>query len=120
MHSISNNAPILPKPVPVFAAAALAGMTPAQLIALMIEHEDRVPRNVYIVLTHDLDFGAILAATRAHTPSVIQIRTQDVLSGRFQELLPVSLRQFKSELEAGALIVVDEMRARARILPLAR
>ena len=36
----------VPEPAPVFDAAALADMTPAQLIALMIEHEDRVPRNV--------------------------------------------------------------------------
>lgn len=30
----------------------------------------------YIVFTHDLDFGAILAATQAEAPSVIQARTQ--------------------------------------------
>jgi predicted nuclease of predicted toxin-antitoxin system len=28
----------------------------------------------YIVLTHDLDFGAILAVTRGEKPSVAQIR----------------------------------------------
>lgn len=32
--------------------------------------------NGYIVLTHDLDFGAILAATNADAPSVIQLRFQ--------------------------------------------
>ena len=32
----------------------------------------------YAVLTHDLDFGAILAATGGNAPSVIQVRTQDV------------------------------------------
>jgi predicted nuclease of predicted toxin-antitoxin system len=29
--------------------------------------------NRYIVFTHDLDFGSLLAATGAETPSVIQI-----------------------------------------------
>ncbi len=29
----------------------------------------------YVVFTHDLDFGAVLAATRAIGPSVIQVRT---------------------------------------------
>ena len=29
----------------------------------------------YTVFTHDLDFGAILAATNADSPSVIQVRT---------------------------------------------
>jgi predicted nuclease of predicted toxin-antitoxin system len=32
----------------------------------------------YVVLTHDLDFSAILAATHGEKPSVVQIRTEDV------------------------------------------
>jgi len=31
--------------------------------------------NGYIAFTHDLDFGAILAATQASAPSVLQIRS---------------------------------------------
>jgi predicted nuclease of predicted toxin-antitoxin system len=31
--------------------------------------------NAYVVITHDLDSGAILAATQARGPSVIQLRT---------------------------------------------
>jgi predicted nuclease of predicted toxin-antitoxin system len=34
--------------------------------------------NNYIVLTHDLDFSAILAATQGEKPSVVQIRAEDV------------------------------------------
>jgi len=34
--------------------------------------------NDYVVLTHDLDFSAILAATHGDKPSVVQIRAQDV------------------------------------------
>ena len=48
----------------------------------------------HMVLTHDLDFGALLAATRATGPSVVQIRTQDVLSKRFEESLVTTLLQF--------------------------
>jgi predicted nuclease of predicted toxin-antitoxin system len=33
----------------------------------------------YVVFTHDLDFGALLAMRRTHGPSVVQIRAQDVL-----------------------------------------
>ena len=73
-----------------------------------------------MVLTHDLDFGALLAATRATGPSVVQIRTQDVLSKRFEESLVTTLRQFEDALEAGALISVDERTSRVRILPLVR
>lgn len=34
----------------------------------------------YIVLTHDLDFGAILAATQGRAPSVVQIRAYTLSS----------------------------------------
>lgn len=33
----------------------------------------------FIVFTHDLDFGALLASTHSKRPSVIQVRTQDVM-----------------------------------------
>lgn len=36
----------------------------------------------YVVVTHDLDFSALLAATRAIGPSVIQVRTQDTNTER--------------------------------------
>ena len=70
------------------------------------------------VLTHDLDFGAILAATRAEGPSVVQIRTEDVMSDRFVSVVSIALTRFESELTAGALVIVDEGRSRVRILPL--
>ena len=73
----------------------------------------------FTVVTHDLDFGAILAATQAQGPSVIQVRTQDVLSVEFKSTLATTLRRFAPELAAGALIVVDETRARVRVLPIA-
>jgi predicted nuclease of predicted toxin-antitoxin system len=36
----------------------------------------------YVVFTNDLDFGAILVATQANAPSVIQLRTQDLLPNK--------------------------------------
>ena len=72
----------------------------------------------HIVLTHDLDFGALLAAARAAKPSVIQIRTSDVSPSHLKPLLLQALNRFEAELQAGALIVVDESRLRARILPI--
>lgn len=35
--------------------------------------------NGFIIFTHDLDFGTILAVTNADSPSVIQIKTQDLM-----------------------------------------
>ena len=34
--------------------------------------------NRYTVFTNDLDYGALLFATAASSPSVIQIRTEDI------------------------------------------
>ena len=73
----------------------------------------------YVVLSHDLDFSAILAATGAKAPSVVQIRFQDVLSDEFLAMLLATLNQFAVEIEAGALVVVDGKRARVRLLPIA-
>jgi predicted nuclease of predicted toxin-antitoxin system len=73
--------------------------------------------NGYIVFTHDLDFGTALALTHAAGPSVLQVRTQDVLPQRLGSLVVATLRDHEAELAAGALVVIDEARSRLRILP---
>lgn len=73
--------------------------------------------NGYVVFTHDLDFGTLLAVTHANGPSVIQVRTQDVMPGHLESLVVKILRENESELESGALITVDENKSRLRILP---
>ncbi len=77
-------------------------------------------QNGFVVFTHDLDFGTALALTKADGPSVIQVRTQDVTPAAIGKLVVNALRQFQTQLENGALIVVDEAQVRARILPLKR
>ena len=74
--------------------------------------------NGFVLITHDLDFGAILATSQAEAPSVIQVRMQDLLSERFVSTILVGLERFGEELQSGALIVVNENRTRVRILPL--
>lgn len=73
-----------------------------------------------VVLTHDLDFGAILAATQAAGPSVVQVRTQDVRPEVLAPLLVPVLRQYETDLDSGVLLVVDEACCRVRVLPLSR
>lgn len=74
--------------------------------------------NGYILFTNDLDFGAILAASKLKTPSVIQIRTQDVLPSHIGNLVIATLKQYETLLKTGALISVDEAKQRAKILPI--
>ncbi|TRZ94497.1 MAG: hypothetical protein D4R84_08555 [Rhodocyclaceae bacterium] len=71
-----------------------------------------------VVFTHDLDFGAMLALTRAEAPSVFQIRTDDVAPDALGPRAITLLNRFSAQLETGALIVVDERRERVRLLPL--
>jgi len=79
-----------------------------------------VRANGYILFTHDLDFGSLLAATAAEAPSVIQVRTQDILPPSIENLIISALRQFESELNNGALVTVDKAQSRVRILPIRR
>ena len=74
--------------------------------------------NGYVVLTNDLDFGAILAATHGEKPSVVQIRAEDVSPDVIGGQVIVALRQMTAELEEGALLTLDPNRPRLRVLPL--
>lgn len=72
-----------------------------------------------VVLTHDLDFGAILAASGASGPSVVQIRADDVSPEAIGTDLVRALNQLKDELTQGALVTFEPARARISLLPLA-
>lgn len=76
--------------------------------------------NGYVLFTHDLDFGAILAATEAEGPSVVQIRAQDISPDHAKSLLLNILNRFGKNLIDGALISIDEEKSRVRLLPLSR
>lgn len=72
----------------------------------------------HVVVTNDLDFGAILAATQAEGPSVLQMRTEAVSPRFLGDRLLKAIERFEKDLLAGALITVDERRERARLLPI--
>ena len=71
-----------------------------------------------VVFTHDLDFSALLALTRAEGPSVIQVRSHDVLPEHLGAIVVAAIREYESPLEQGAIVTVDESRGRVRILPI--
>src|ERR1700675_4165013 len=68
--------------------------------------------NGYVVFTHDLDFGTMLALTHATGPSVLQVRGQNVLPEHMGPVVVAALRQHEAALEAGALVVVEEKKSR--------
>jgi predicted nuclease of predicted toxin-antitoxin system len=74
--------------------------------------------NGYVVFTHDLDFGRILALTHALGPSVLQVRAENVLPDHLGDIVVAAFKQHEADLVAGALVVVDERKARVRVLPL--
>jgi predicted nuclease of predicted toxin-antitoxin system len=76
------------------------------------------PENGYALFTHDLDFGTMLALTQAESPSVLQVRAQDILPKSIGIIVITILQKYKEELEKGALIVFDQIKERVRILPL--
>jgi predicted nuclease of predicted toxin-antitoxin system len=74
--------------------------------------------NGFVLLTHDLDFGTILAFSGAATPSVIQIRSEDLRPEVLAERVASTLGQLAEALAEGAIVTIEPARERVRILPL--
>ena len=60
----------------------------------------------------------MLALTQATSPSVLQVRAQDILPKSIGQIVITILQKYENELEQGALIVFDKAKERIRILPL--
>ncbi len=89
-----------------------------QAVARDAEIMEYAAANDYVVVTHDLDFSAILAVTHGKKPSVVQIRSEDVSAEILGKQTVAALRHMQAELEAGALLTIEVDRTRLRILPL--
>jgi predicted nuclease of predicted toxin-antitoxin system len=74
--------------------------------------------NDYLILTSDLDFNAILAATGGAKPSVVQIRARDDSPDAIGSQIIAALRQMQTELDDGALLTINPNRTRMSLLPL--
>jgi predicted nuclease of predicted toxin-antitoxin system len=72
----------------------------------------------YVLLTSDLDFGAMLAATRERRPSVVQLRSDVLAPEVIGPRILAAIRQTHRELGEGALVSIDAARTRFRLLPL--
>jgi len=72
----------------------------------------------YILMTSDLDFGAILAASKDTKPSVLQIRSGRLSPETIGHEVLNTIERTASELQLGSLVSCDATRHRVRILPL--
>lgn len=70
------------------------------------------------IITHDTDFGTILALSGNERPSVVLFRWQTISAQRIFQFFEAYLSKFSEELSAGALVIVDENKIRIRTLPL--
>jgi predicted nuclease of predicted toxin-antitoxin system len=76
------------------------GAPDTEILAYAAKHD-------YVVLTQDLDFSAILAATAGIKPSVVQLRSDNLDPDVIGIKVISAVRQLESELSSGALLSVD-------------
>ena len=72
----------------------------------------------FVVFTHDLDFGTLLALSKSRKPSVVQLRSQEIMPEVMAAVVISALAELEAELAHGALVTIDAGKRRARILPL--
>jgi predicted nuclease of predicted toxin-antitoxin system len=70
------------------------------------------------IITMDLDFGGLLALSGMTRPSVIIFRLRNPDANHINKMLKDMLPELLDELEAGAIITVEEKRVRVRRLPI--
>jgi predicted nuclease of predicted toxin-antitoxin system len=74
----------------------------------------------YVIVTHDLDFGTILAATAGDSPSVVQIRADNLSISSIGAQIIAGLMQMQVELAEGALVTIEPDKVRLTVLPIDR
>lgn len=75
-------------------------------------------REQRIVLTFDLDFGEILAASAGQIVSVVLFRLRNTRADFVIQRLDDVLNKSSAELSQGAIVVVEDGRHRVRKLPI--
>ena len=76
--------------------------------------------NGEVILTHDMDYGKILAFSGESSSSVIIFRYQTKEPESFLKRILNDLPQIQSGLERGAIVVVERKITRIRLLPIQR
>ena len=72
----------------------------------------------FIVLTHDLDFSELIAASKAKLPSVVAFRLRNMKAENVNRNLNKILNSYQNELQKGSVISVTEGLIRVRKFPI--
>lgn len=78
----------------------------------------RARQEQQILLTHDLDFGELVAASGARLPTVITFRLRNMRPENVNRHLQAVLDHHQDALDQGAMVTVTEGRVRVRPLPI--
>jgi len=84
------------------------------------EVADKAGAEGRVLLTFDLDFGAVLALDLVDRPSVVIFRLSDERAESVNRRLEAVLAEQAKALESGALVLVEDARYRVRRLPIRR
>ena len=80
---------------------------------------DRAVAEERVVVSADTDFGALLAANGAERPSVLLFRLRSPRRGEaIAGIIVANLDEVAADLDAGAIVVLEDERVRIRRLPL--
>jgi predicted nuclease of predicted toxin-antitoxin system len=71
-----------------------------------------------VAVTFDLEFSRVLALQRLVQPSVILFRLDRFTTDEVNSMLSGLLSRYESELNSGAIIVIEPHRVRVRSLPI--
>ena len=71
-----------------------------------------------VIVTADLDFGAILARAGSETVSAIVFRLANLQPDRIVTLLKKAIAEAATDLNRGAVVLIEETRLQIRHLPL--
>lgn len=71
-----------------------------------------------VVLTHDLDFGTLLAFSQARLPSVIIFRLTNMTPANVNVYLDNLIAENSTSFEVGVICIITEVRVRIRHLPI--
>jgi len=85
-----------------------------------LEILDLAEKEKRVVLTHDLDFGRLLAFSEAKLPTVVMFRLRDMRPENVNKVIHLVIQQFTDAMEKGAILSVGDKKIRCHLLPIKR